>query len=96
MSQSTKQLLAVALHDANSEHSGKLPIRVVGNDSAISIFADGYGDFGSVEGHGCPAFFELYGGKFRLIVFADINREDPTHVIDLSQAREDCRVLTPA
>ena len=91
MSPNAKQSFAVVLHDANSEHTGRLPIRVIGNESAISIFAEGYGDFGSAEGFGCPAFFELYGGKFRLTVFADINREDPTHIIDFSQAREDHR-----
>ena len=65
MTTKAKQSLHVILHDANSEHSGTLPIRVAGNESAISIFAEGYGDFGSEEGFGCPVFLELYGGKFR-------------------------------
>jgi hypothetical protein len=66
-----------------------LPVRVVANESSISIFPQGYGDLGSTEGHGCPVFLELNEGRLRLIVFADIKQEDPTHIIDLEGARED-------
>jgi hypothetical protein len=96
MNRNAKQSLTVVLHDADSEQSGTLPIRVVGNDSAISIFPKGFGDFGSLEGFGCPVFLELYSGTLRLIVFADISREDPTHVIDLSLSKEDSRRAMPA
>ena len=35
------------------------------------------------EGHGTPVFIELYKGELRVIVWADINQEDPTHIIPL-------------
>lgn len=58
--------------------------------SAISIIPQGHGDFGSADGHGCPLFIEFYKGRLRVIVFADINVEDP-QIIDLSGSREDNR-----
>ena len=94
-----RQSLTTILNDADSESSETLQVRVTANDSAISIFPEGYGDFGSAPGHGCPVFLELYQGRLRLIVFADINDEEPT-IIDLEAAREDrhvpCEEGTPA
>ena len=94
-----KQLLTTILNDADSESSDTVRVRVTANDSAISIFPVGYGDFGSAPGHGCPVFLELYRGRLRLIVFADINAQEPT-IIDLESAREDqhipCEEGTPA
>ena len=83
--------LNVVLSDADPEHSTSLPVRVVANGSALSIFPQGYGDFGSADGHGCPVFLELYQGRLRLVVFADIKQEDP-HVIDLEEAMESRRI----
>lgn len=82
---------STVLRDVDPDQRGSLPVRVVANESAVSIFPEGYGDFGSAEGHGCPVFLELHQGRLRLVVFADINREDPTHIIDLEGAREDRR-----
>ena len=94
-----RQSVTTILNDADPEHSERLRVRVAANDSAISIFPDGYGDFGSAPGHGCPVFLELYRGRLRLIVFPDINSQDPT-IIDLESAREDqqipCEEGTPA
>ena len=92
------QSLTTILTDADSEHSETLQVRVTCNDSAISIFPDGYGDFGSAPGHGCPVFLELYKGRLRLIVFPDINDQEPT-IIDLEAARDEhhisCEERTP-
>jgi hypothetical protein len=33
-------------------------------------------------------FLELHEGRLRLIVFADLSREDLTHIIDLEGAKE--------
>ena len=69
-------------------------MQVVANGSALSIFPQGYGDFGSMDGHGCPVFLELYQGRLRLVVFAEINQEDPTHIIDVEGASEARRAQT--
>lgn len=96
MTRSDKTTLDLKLADADSESLGTLPIRIVASDFSLSIFVQGYGDYGSAEGHGCPVSLELYRGKLRLIVFPDINCEAPT-IIDLSGAREDRRLAeTPA
>ena len=91
--------LTTVLNDADPDHHGTLPIKIVSNDSAISVFPEGYGDFGSAPGHGCPAFLELYEGHLRLIVFPDINDQEPT-IIDLEAARDEhhvpCEEGTPA
>lgn len=82
--------MSVVLSDADPEHSTSLSVRVVANGSALSIFPDGYGDYGSADGHGCPVFLELYQGRLRLVVFQHINQEEP-QVIDLEEARESQR-----
>jgi len=93
------QAMTTRLNDGDSEHPETLQVRVTANDSAISIFPEGYGDFGSAPGHGCPVFLELYQGRLRLIVFPDINKQEPT-IIDLESARDErhvpCEEGTPA
>jgi hypothetical protein len=89
MTDAAADSLSIILKDVGPDHRGSLPVRVVANESAISIFPEGYGDFGSAEGHGCPVFLELHQGRLRLVVFADIGQEDPTHIIDLEGAKED-------
>ena len=94
-----RQSLTTTLNDADPESSETLQVRVTANNSAISIFPEGFGDFGSAPGHGCPVFLELYQGRLRLIVFPDINDQEPL-IIDLEAAREDqhvpCEERTPA
>lgn len=91
MTEKNSDSITTVLKDVESGHEGSLRVRVVANESAISICPDGYGDFGSAKRHGCPIFLELHRGRLRLVVFADINREDPPHIIDLEDAREDRR-----
>lgn len=52
---------------------------------------EGFGEKTALDGHGHPIALELYEGKVRLFVWADINQEDPTHTIDLSGALESNR-----
>jgi hypothetical protein len=59
--------------------------------SGISISLEGHGLAEMEPGHGPPIHLELYAGKFKLYVWADINDPNPTHEIDLSGAAEDCR-----
>jgi hypothetical protein len=54
----------------------------------IGIHADGYGVKTMHPGYGAIAFLEKYEGKLRLLVWADINQEDPTHTIELEGASE--------
>ncbi len=91
MTNATTQSLETTLIDTDTEHADKLPIKIVALPHGVSIYAEGHGDFGSAEGHGTPVFLELHRGRLRLLVWDDINREDPTHDIDLSGATESRR-----
>jgi hypothetical protein len=82
---------STTLKDAHPDFDGKLPIRLAVSPNGVSLYADAHGDSGSSEGHGTPVFIELYKGELRVLVWADINKEDPTHIISLAGAREDRR-----
>lgn len=69
-----------------------LSVKVEGNGLALLIRPKGHGDCCSADGHGSPILMENRGGKPFLIVWADINSEDPTHIIDLSKSAETERV----
>ena len=90
MSKSQKTILDIKLADADPESLGTLPIRIEASDFCLAIQPAGFGDMSSQDGEGCPIFLELYQGKLRVIVFADINSEEP-QIIDLSGAKENCR-----
>ena len=85
------QSFRTTLMDADHGHDATLSIRLAGSPHGVSLFAEDYGDKGTMPGHGTPVFIELYRGELRVIVWADINEEDPTHVIPLGGAREDRR-----
>jgi hypothetical protein len=57
----------------------------------VDLGSVGYGDAGTVNGHGRWGYLEYYQGRLQLLIWADINKEDPTHIIDLEGARESNR-----
>lgn len=64
---------------------------VVGNSyhAGLAVNAEGYGTFtsdGAAE-DGAIVYLENDNGTLRLHVYADINSEDPTHTINLEQAK---------
>ena len=85
--------LETTLIDADPSFGGRQPIKVVADQRGVSIEAKGYGDCCSAEGHGSPVFLELHQGHLRLIVFTNINEQEPK-IIDLEAAREDQRIET--
>lgn len=86
-----KATLKTKLLDADSSFDHRLPIKIMTDERGVTIAAEGHGDYGSEDGNGSPLFLELHQGSLRLLVWADINTEEPTHIIDLSGAREDRR-----
>lgn len=56
-------------------------------DEAVLIRPPHCGTKGMDDDHGYPVMFEIYNNVPRLIVWADINQEDPTHIIDLSGSK---------
>ena len=65
----------------------KLLINLMVESGKLWIGPTSYGDKCSIDGHGFPVALEIWQGKLRLIVFDDINTEDPK-IIDLENARE--------
>ena len=76
------------------EGESKLKIRVTSESGSLIIYPEGYGDCGSADGHGVPVFLELWEGRLRVVVFADINEQDP-QVIDMETAKESERTPEP-
>jgi hypothetical protein len=58
----------------------------------IALHFNGYSDCCSKGDNGTPVYIEKYNGDLRIIVYSDINREEPTHIISLEGARNDKRV----
>lgn len=83
--------LLCELQDSDLNGQPALPLRVAVSLYALEVGAAGYGDHDSIDGDGSPIFLEVHEGRLRLLVWADINQEDPTHVIDLEGARESAR-----
>jgi hypothetical protein len=58
----------------------------------LEIMVEGYGEKTAVVGAGAVCLFEYRDKKLRLLVFNDINKEEPVY-IDLEGAREEMRDL---
>lgn len=82
---------STTLRDAHPDHTGTLPMRLDVTPNGIAVMAEGYGQHDTAKGHGTPVFLELYRGELRLVVWADINDAEPTHMIPLGGARETYR-----
>lgn len=83
-----EQQIEGVIEDQDDDELPTQKVSVRLTDSEVFFQADGYGDLGTTPGHGSPVIIELYKGVLRVIVWADINQEDPTHIIELGDARE--------
>lgn len=57
----------------------------------LAFSFDGHSDCCSADNVGTPLYVEKYDGKLRVLVYADINSEEPSHIIDLSGAHNNRR-----
>jgi hypothetical protein len=81
-------MMSFTLQDQNGS-GGQLSGRVdLAANGQLCLYLDGYGDCCSFPGCGVPVLLELLDGAPRLLVWADVNQEEPTHVLDLSGAGE--------
>jgi len=85
------------LHDQNPEVDTKVGVSAVLYGNSIQIEAERFNnknmddDRHLGDGYRAVAILEVWEGELRLIVWADINQEDPTHTIDLSGAKVSAR-----
>jgi len=88
--------MAIAKHqlidcgDNPNAQRPKLNIEFDGTSDILWVLPEGYGDATSEDGHGSPLGIEYYNGSLRLIVYKDINEQEP-QIIDLEKARESNR-----
>ena len=69
----------------------EIPVNILSEGGHIWIQPKGYGERCAAEGEGYPIGIEIWQGRLRLIVFDDINRDEP-QIIDLEKARETSRL----
>ncbi|HBG27652.1 MAG: hypothetical protein A2Y10_10380 [Planctomycetes bacterium GWF2_41_51] len=85
--------IIVSIREQCSESalSAEVKVKILSQGGQIWIGAEGYGEKCADEGEGFPIGIEIWQGRLRLIVFNDINNEEP-QIIDLENARETCRI----
>jgi len=78
------------LRDNNTDDKTVIPCTIELENGVIYIRPEGYGDCGTEDGYGCPVLIEYYEGSLRVVVWNDINQEDPM-VLKLDNAHESKR-----
>ena len=68
----------------------EIKVNILSEGGQIWIQPEGFGEKCAMDDEGWPVGIEIWQGRLRLIVFDDINREDP-QIIDLEKAKESCR-----
>jgi hypothetical protein len=76
----------VEVEDAVAGHSRTTPISVDIGILGLGVHFPGYGDFSSMDDNGEPVLIEYRDGVPYVVVWADINSQEPTHVISLANA----------
>lgn len=68
----------------------ELEVTIKQEKFGINITPKGYGDYSANDGEGMPIFIEIVDGELRLVVWNDINKQDPL-IISLEGAKESNR-----
>lgn len=82
--------MKLQIRDANGSHEYRA-IELEIQSHGIAIRPVGYGDKLSPDGQGSPLLIEFRNGIPVLIVWDDINNEEPSHIISLQRAAESKR-----
>lgn len=81
--------MTVELRDQQT--GNKIPVLIETITGSLFVRPKGMGENLMPEGFGYPIMLEYYEGSIRLVVWSDINQEDPTHTISLDGAFESLR-----
>lgn len=85
-----EEQLSVELREViNTFPAQTVKTAVYARGSGICIESEGYSDHGSEDG--TIVAVEVHEGHLRLLVWSDINVEDPSFIIDLEGARKSAR-----
>jgi len=69
----------------------EIKVNILSEGGQIWIQPKGYGEKCAMDGEGFPIGIEIWQNRLRLLIFDDINREDP-QIIDLEKAKETARM----
>jgi hypothetical protein len=86
-----KDTMNVTLKDAWSSPFPSHNVKVEAFNHSILISPEGYSEKTAVDSGGSPILIEFAEGKLRVVVWGDINSEEPTHTIDMEAAKESNR-----
>lgn len=86
------EIVNVQLLNVDDDTGSSLNCVVQISDRGITLSFDGYGDKLSNPGYGEPILIENRDGVPHVVVWSDINQEDPTHTISLVDASEEKRI----
>ena len=81
-------------HEITGDDGTSRKLVTVIDGNSISVEAEGYNtcniddDCKPGTGITAPVMIEAWDGELRVIVWGDINQEDPTHIISLEGARK--------
>jgi len=68
----------------------EIEVNILSESGKVWIQPKGYGEKCAADDEGFPVGIEIWQGKLRLVVFDDINSEDP-QIIDMESAKETVR-----
>ena len=91
----SKKALKILEPTYKHSHHGQVMRLPYGNifpqteDTYLDLVIEGFGTKAMPSGTSAPIYLEIQNGVPKLYVWADINEEDPTHIIDLSGAKEE-------
>jgi hypothetical protein len=68
----------------------EVKVKITMSHDVLAFRPDGYGDCMERAG-GIPLLLEVNEGELRVVVWEDINADDPGHIVSLEGAREELR-----
>ena len=84
----------IVLADQHPDYDTERKIGITEDNNLVSVEFEGYNNCGTCDsaefgkGHRTIVGFEVWEGELRCLVWADINQEDPTHIINLDGAQD--------
>ena len=81
------------LLDQHSDYETRRKVGVTEDNNLVSVEFENYNNCGTCdsaefgEGQRTIVGFEVWEGELRCLIWADINQEDPTHIINLDGAK---------
>jgi hypothetical protein len=86
------QQIELRLKELSPEHpKTTIAVHLLSEHGKLWIRPEGFSDACSEEGQGFPVALELWQNRLRLVVFSDIDNEEP-QIIDLENAKESHRL----